>query len=169
MSDPVSESVFGLALTQGADSSTVQALPGQAGAANVRALLFDSLRAQAGSGASLQTWRIQVLTLPLNRPSRRRVRVTLRGQLTVVRLGQARASLGCESRRVSALVLGREQEAMSDGALPTRERSLGLSITLPRSVRPRQSIRLVILLEADATDQSAQAEAVVDSVDVEAL
>jgi hypothetical protein len=168
MSDQVQDGVFGRATTQCVDSSSAQELTGQTGTSSVHSMLFDDLRTQAGSGAALQDWRVQVLTLPLTRPTRRRVRVTLRGQLVVVRMGQARASLSCESRRASAHVLGRERPVSQDGALPTRERSLCLSFTLPRSVRPRTHIRLQILLEADALNPECQAEAVVDSLDVEA-
>lgn len=169
MTDQAQDGVFGRVTTLGVDSSSAQELPGQTGISRVHSLLFDDLRTQAGSGAALQGWRIQVLTLPLTRPSRRRVRVTLRGQLVVVGMGQARASLSCDSCRISSYLLGREQSASPDGALPTRERELGLTITLPRSVRPRTQIRLQILLEADALTPDSQAAAFVDSLDVEAL
>lgn len=169
MSDQLQSSAFGTATSNGTDGSSVHELPGQTGIANVRSLLFDDLRVRAGSGAALEGWRVEVLTLPLTRPSRRRVRVTLRGQLTVVRIGQARASLSCESRRVSMQVLGREQGESPEGALPTRDRSVDLSFTLPRSVAPRTAIRLLILLESSALSAESQADAVVDSVDIEAL
>jgi len=169
MSDQLQGSAFGRATSNGTGSSATHELPGQTGIANVHSLLFDDLRVQAGSGAALEGWRVEVLTLPLTRPSRRRVRVTLRGQLTVVRKGQARASLSCESRRVSMQVLGRAQGVSPAGALPMRDHGLDLSFTLPRSVTTRTMIRLLILLEASALTEESQAEVVVDSVDIQAI
>lgn len=161
--------VFGAATNQGVDSTSVVELQGQTAIGRVRSLLFDDLRLQAGSGEALEGWRVEVLSLPLTEPSRRRVRLTLRGRLTVVLKGQARVSLGCESRRIAAEVICREVQPLLTGALPSRDRSLDISLVLPRSTRPRTLIRIVVLLESSVEFAEAQAEAVVDSIDIEAL
>ena len=107
MSEHRQGAAFGTATTLWADGASAHALPGRTGTANVHSAIFDDLRAQAGSGVALQSLRVQVLTLLLTRPTRRRVRLTLRGLLIVTRLGEAGASLSCESRRRSAQVVGR--------------------------------------------------------------
>jgi hypothetical protein len=170
MNDPISDTaVFGRAARQGIDASSAVDLPGQTAIGRVRSLLFDSLRLQAGSGEGLDGWRAEVLSMPLTKPTRRRIRLILRGQLTVVRKGQARVSISCQSRRLSAELICREAQPLPTGALPTRDRSLNLSLVLPRSVRPRTEIRILVFLEATVQSGEAQAEAVVDSIDVEAL
>jgi len=169
MSDQIFDSVFGRATTQGIDSSSMLDLPGQTAIGRVRSLLFDNLRLLAGAGAALDGCRVEVVTLPLTRPSRRRIRLTLLGQLNVLRKGQARVSLGCESRRASAEVIARDAQASPTGELPSRGRSLHLSITLPRSSRPRTLVRILMLLEGTAETADAQVEAVIESIDVEAL
>lgn len=169
MADQIFDSVFGRATTQGVDSTSMLDLPGQAAVGRVRSLIFDNLRLQVGSGSTLNGCRVEVVTLPLTRPSRRRIRLTLLGQLNVVRKGQARVSLGCESRRASADVISRNAQASPTGELPSRGRSLRVSITLPRSSRPRTLVRILMLLEGTAETADAQVEAVIESIDVEAL
>ena len=162
-------SVFGPATTQGVDSKLVLELPGQTAIGRVRSLLFDNLRLQAGSGEALDGWRVELLSLPLRKPTRRRVRLTLRARLTAVYKGQARVSIACESRRISAEVTCLEAQPLPPGALPSRDRSVDLSLVLPRSARPRTLIRIVILLESSVDLAEAQAEVAVDSIDIEAL
>lgn len=170
MNDNLSDTVvFGHATNHGADSTSAVDLQSQTAIGRVRSLLFDDLRLQAGSGEALDRWRVEVLSVPLTKPSRRRIRLTLRGQLTVLRPGQARASLSCESRRISNEVICREAQPLPTGALPSRNRSLEFSLVLPRSTRPRALIRIVVLLETTVQVAEAQAEVAVDSIDVEAL
>lgn len=161
--------LFGKATTQGIDSSAAVELPGQSATRRVRSLLFDGLRLQAGSGQALEVWRVEVLSLPLINPSRRRVRLTLRGQFAVAQKGLARVSLGCESRHVSAALTCRDAPSTPDGGPPARIQPLFLSLVLARSVRPRTLIRISILIEAEVQTALAQADAAVDSIEVEAL
>lgn len=161
--------VFGRASRQGTHSSAAVDLPGQSAIGRVNSLLFDLLRLQAGSGEPLEGWRVEVVSIPLQKTSRRRIRLTLRGALTIVRKGQARISLSCESRRISAELIGREAQALPGGELPSRERPLNLTIVLPRSVRPRTALRLMIFLEVSAESADAQTDAVVDSIDIEVI
>lgn len=170
MNAPSSETtVFGRASRQGADSLSAVDLPGQSAIGRVGSFLFDSLRLQAGSGEKPDGWRIEVLSVQLLRPSRRRIRLTLRGNLLAVRQGRARISLSCESRRVCAELVNREAQALPDGALPSSDRELALSLVVPRSVRKRTDLRVQIFLEAAAESQDAQVEAAVDSIDMAAL
>ena len=161
--------VFGRASSQGTHSVSAVDVPGQSAIGRVKSGLFDSLRLQAGSGEPLEGWRVEVVSIPLQKTSRRRIRLTLRGALTIVRKGQARISLSCGSRRISAELIGREAQPLPGGELPSRERLLDLSIVLPRSVRPRISLRVLIFLEVAAESEDAQVEAVVDSLDIEAI
>lgn len=169
MADQIFDSVFGRAATQGTDGSSIHDLPGQTAIGRLCSLIFDNLHMQAGSGTALNGWRVEVLTLPLTRPSRRRVRVTLRGQIYIVCGGQARVSVSCESRRASAELIARNTQALPTGELPSQERSLNLSLTLARSSRPRKLIRILMLLEGTAETEAAQVEATIDSIEIEAL
>lgn len=135
----------------------------------VSSFLFDSLRHQAGSGAPLVGWRVEVVSIPLQKASRRRIRLTLRGALMIVRNGQARVALGCGSRRASTELIGRETQPLPNGALPSRQRPLDLSVVIPRSARPRAELRVLIFIDVSADSPDAQSDAVVDSLDIEAI
>jgi hypothetical protein len=170
MTEPISATaVFGRASSQGTLSSAAVDLPGQSTIGRVSSLLFDSLQLQAGSGEPLEGWRVEVVSIPLQKASRRRIRLTLRGALTIVRKGQARISLSCGPRRISAELIGREEHPLPGGELPSRKRPLDLNIVLPRSVRPRIGLLVLIFLEVSAESTDAQSEAVVDSLDIEAI
>ncbi|MFM2059931.1 MAG: hypothetical protein RLY71_4316 [Pseudomonadota bacterium] len=161
--------VFGRATRQGTDASTAVELPGQKVAGRVISLLFDALRQQAGSGEQLSGWRVEVVTIPLQRASRRRIRLTMRGLLTVVKKGQARIALDCDSRRVVVEVNGRMELPLPDGSLPNMQRPLDLSVVVPRSTHPRTELRVLIFMEVNAGSPDAQAEVAVDSLDIEAI
>ena len=170
MTQPISDApVFGRASRQSSDSSSAIDLLGQSAVGRVDSLLFDGLRLQAGSGEPQIGWRVEVVSIPLLRPSRRRIRLTMRGQLTVVRKGWARVALNCESRRFSTELIGREAQPLPSGALPSRDRPLDASIVLPRSIRPRTAFQVLVLLEAAVESSDAQASIAVDSIDIEAL
>ena len=71
------------------------------------------------------------------RAIRRRIRLTLRCSLNIVRKGQARVSASCGPGRTSAELLAREQQPLPGGELPSKQRRVDLGMVLPRSVRPR--------------------------------
>ncbi|MBQ0931166.1 hypothetical protein [Ideonella alba] len=161
--------VFGRASRHGCESSSSVELPGQSAIGRVGALLFDHLDLQAGAGEPLNGWRIEVVSIPLLRPSRRRIRVTVRGQLMVVCKGWARVGLSCESRQLSTQVISRESQPLPNGALPEKSRPLRASIVLPRSVLPRTALQVLIRLEATADSSETQSAIAVDSIEIEAL
>lgn len=158
----------GPVLTVAQGSAAAQALPGFSLAGNVAALLFDDLTAST-SPAQLRCWRVQVLEVRLREPTRRRIRLDLRGALTVIGRGEARASVSCGSRRAAVTLQGRSRQVGADGGLPGKSRDAGLRLTLPRSVAPRKALRIVLLVEADAEASQDSAAATIDSVDVIAL
>lgn len=160
---------FGRASRLGADSSAAVDLPGQSAIGRVGSLLFDSLRLQAGSGQPLQGWRVEVVSVPLQHTSRRRIRLTLRCSLNIVRKGQARVSASCGPGRTSAELLAREQQPLPGGELPSKQRRVDLGMVLPRSVRPRAWLRVLIFLEATAESEDAQVDVFVDSLETEAI
>lgn len=156
-------------MRQGCDSASATELPGQSAIGRVGALLFDSLSLQAGSGAPLNGWRVEVVSIPLLRPSRRRIRVSTRGQLSVVRKGGARVVLSCESRRLSTQLISPEAEPLPNGGIPGRDRPLLTSIVLPRSALPRTALQILVVLEVSADSPDAQCSIAIDSIEIEAL
>lgn len=159
--------VFGSASTGAVDGMSAAEPANQRAIGSVATLLFDDLNLAARPGSTSPAWRVQAVSLPLLRPSRRRIRLQLRCELEAVGAGRARALVVSDTRRAVATVQCREQQPGPNGELPSRRRSVVLTLTLPRSAQVREEVRALVLIEAWSDGGEALVSA--ESLDCQAL
>lgn len=155
----MSESVF-QGLTIGS-SSHILAVPHKQFAVSQRVIsvLFDDLKAEAlpAAQATADGWNLRLIDIKLASPTRRAFVLT--ANCALMAIGQTSVSA-----RLSVNGQTTVRQVRSNGEL--REMNAMLKLHVKRSPYPRDSLRIVLMVEAESRSTNGDGLAVIDGCDV---